>query len=81
MAELYFFKLHPVIARINLYNAICRDPESIFPFLPKDQDTFLELLKIKAKENRIAFFDANKQHQATTCTDEKYKIVVNFNYQ
>lgn len=51
MAELYFFKLHPVIARINLYNAICRDPESIFPFLPKDQDTFLELLKIKAKEN------------------------------
>jgi hypothetical protein len=43
--------------------------------------TFFKDKKIKAKENRIAFFDGNEQHQATTCTDEKYKIVINFNYQ
>jgi len=51
MAELYFIKLHPVIARINLYNAICRKPEDILHFLPEDQNAFLEVLKSKAKEN------------------------------
>jgi len=37
--------------------------------------------KVQPKENTIVFFDANEEHQATTCTDEKYKILINFNYQ
>ncbi|MDQ1097339.1 hypothetical protein [Chryseobacterium camelliae] len=51
MAELYFIKLNPVIARINLYNAICRNPETMLPFLPKDQNANLEHIKLKVKEN------------------------------
>jgi|TARA_R110000796_G_scaffold91037_1_gene195140 hypothetical protein len=37
--------------------------------------------KVQAKENSIVFFEGNETHQATTCTDQKYKIVINFNYQ
>ena len=36
--------------------------------------------KTDKKELNI-FFEGNETHQATTCTDEKYKIVINFNYQ
>ena len=37
--------------------------------------------KINAKENRMVFFNANEKHQATTCTDKKFKMLINFNYQ
>jgi len=36
--------------------------------------------KIESIENRYVCFDSNKLHTGTTCTDENYRIVINFNY-
>ncbi len=36
---------------------------------------------VTSKENRIVFFNANKKHQGTTCTNEKIRVLINFNYQ
>ena len=30
--------------------------------------------EVKSKENTMVFFNADENHQGTTCTDEKYKI-------
>jgi hypothetical protein len=35
---------------------------------------------IKSVENRLVVFDANCNHVGYTCTDEKVRVVVNFNY-
>ena len=37
--------------------------------------------KVKSKENTMVFFNADENHQGTTCSDQKYKILINFNYQ
>ena len=36
--------------------------------------------KVKSVENRIVIFDSNLMHQGTTCTDQKTRVVLNFNY-
>lgn len=36
--------------------------------------------KVLSKENRIVLFDGQKQHCAVNCTDEKVRVVINFNY-
>ena len=36
---------------------------------------------VTSKENRIVLFNANKNHQGTTCTNEKIRVLINFNYQ
>ena len=36
--------------------------------------------KVKAVENRLVIFDFDQEHQGFTCTNEKRKIVINFNY-
>ena len=36
--------------------------------------------KVKSVANRIVIFDSNIEHQGVTCTDEKRRIVINFNY-
>ena len=36
--------------------------------------------KVKSVANRIVIFDSNSMHQGVTCTDEKRRVVVNFNY-
>ena len=30
--------------------------------------------------NRMVIFDSNLEHQGVTCTDEKRRVIVNFNY-
>ena len=37
--------------------------------------------KVKSIENRIVIFDSNLEHQGVTCTDQKRRVVINFNYQ
>ena len=37
--------------------------------------------KVASKENRIALFKANEKHQGTTCTNEKIRVLINFNYR
>lgn len=52
MAEkLHFIKTNPVAAKINLYNKLCRDEETVLPFLKEDKKTSLELIKKKVQEN------------------------------
>jgi hypothetical protein len=36
--------------------------------------------KIESVENRGLFFEADLEHNSTTCTDEKVRININFNY-
>ena len=36
--------------------------------------------KIKSVANRVVIFDPTLEHRAVTCTDEKRRVVINFNY-
>ena len=36
--------------------------------------------KIENVANRILLFDASKPHQTTTCTNDKFRVTINFNY-
>ena len=35
---------------------------------------------VESVANRIVIFDSNIQHTGVTCTDQKKRIVLNFNY-
>ncbi|WP_326984915.1 hypothetical protein VUJ46_10410 [Chryseobacterium sp. MYb264] len=45
--ELYFIKINPVVAKINLYNKLCREEKTVLDFLEADSKTSLELIKNK----------------------------------
>ena len=36
--------------------------------------------KVKSIANRIVIFDSNLEHTGVTCTNEKRRVIVNFNY-
>ena len=36
--------------------------------------------RVKSVENRLVIFDSNQEHSGVTCTDEKCRVVMNFNY-
>ena len=36
--------------------------------------------KVESVENRVVIFDSKLEHGSVTCTDEKRRIVLNFNY-
>ena len=42
--------------------------------------TIVENEKVESVANRMLFFDTNKLHQSTTCTDAKVRLNINFNY-
>ncbi len=37
-------------------------------------------MKVESVENRLVTFDSQLPHTGTTCTDQKVRIVINFNY-
>jgi len=37
--------------------------------------------KIKSEENKYVEFDSSLKHTGSTCTDQKRRVVVNFNYE
>ena len=41
---------------------------------------FKKVGKVKCVENRVVFFDNDLYHQGITCTNQKRKMVINFNY-
>lgn len=49
--ELYFIKTNPVVAKINLYNKLCREEEAVMNFLADDKKTSLEIIKNKVKNS------------------------------
>jgi hypothetical protein len=36
--------------------------------------------KVESIENRICIFDENLRHSGTSCTDERFRCVINFNF-
>ena len=36
--------------------------------------------KPKSKANRLVEFDCHQNHAAVDCTDQKVRVVINFNY-
>lgn len=36
--------------------------------------------KVQSKSNRMLIFDSNLKHSGVTCTDQKTRVLVNFNY-
>ena len=36
--------------------------------------------RVESVENRMVIFDSNLEHEGVTCTDEKRRVVINFNY-
>lgn len=49
--ELYFIKTNPVIAKINLYNKLCREEKNVLNFLNDDKKTSIEIIKKKVKDS------------------------------
>ncbi|WP_336958243.1 hypothetical protein [Chryseobacterium contaminans] len=49
--ELYFIKTNPNIAKINLYNKLCREEENFQKFLQPDAKINLEIIKDKVKDS------------------------------
>ncbi|KQT24014.1 hypothetical protein ASG22_08295 [Chryseobacterium sp. Leaf405] len=49
--ELYFIKTNPIVAKINLYNKLCREEETVMNFLNDDKKTSLEIIKNKVKDS------------------------------
>ena len=36
--------------------------------------------KILSKQNKLIIFDNDQPHTGSTCTDERIRVVINFNY-
>ncbi|MGG5208628.1 hypothetical protein ACQWU4_06740 [Chryseobacterium sp. MIQD13] len=49
--ELYFIKTNPSVAKINLYNKLCREEENIIKFLQPDAKVSLEIIKKKIQDS------------------------------
>ncbi|WP_426279118.1 hypothetical protein ACN9MN_07775 [Chryseobacterium sp. S-02] len=49
--ELYFLKTNPLVAKINLYNKLCNEEDTILRFLNDDKKTSLELIKNKLQDS------------------------------
>jgi hypothetical protein len=41
---------------------------------------FKDGTKINSIKNRLVLFDSNLEHRGTTCTDQKYRCLINLNY-
>jgi len=75
--------LNPVTAEIVTYPFHIDYPDcktAIFYLNTNNGYTIIEGEKIKSVENRIVIFDSNLTHTGTTCTDQKYRCLINFNY-
>lgn len=49
--ELYFIKTNPTVAKINLYNKLCREEKQVINFLDDDKKVSLEIIKNKVKDS------------------------------
>ena len=75
-------------------NGFHTDQRSEFEGVPQHQKTAVFSLntnngwtefkkggKVKSVANRLVTFDSGLIHQGVTCTDEKIRVVINFNYE
>ena len=52
----------------------------MFSINTNDGGTILSGNKIDSIENRVVLFDGNKPHSSSTCTNQKARFNINFNY-
>ena len=46
----------------------------------RDKERFEDGTKVESVGNRLLTFPANMKHMGTSCTDQQFRIVINFNY-
>jgi len=52
-------------------------------YMVNDNDGFTTMHdghRVESVANRIVFFDPNKLHNSSSCTNQKYRVTINFNY-
>ncbi|MFZ4930075.1 hypothetical protein [Chryseobacterium sp. Mn2064] len=49
--ELFFIKTNPNVAKINLYNKLCREEDHVLKFLEPNAKSHLELIRDKVKDS------------------------------
>ena len=74
---------------VNQGDLIIHDKHIDYPFTHNaavlyvnDNDGYTEIdnKKIESVANRVSIFDGSKEHNSTTCTDQKVRVVMSFNY-
>ena len=82
----YYFMLLILLQPIEeIHN--CNNPNTI-GIIPHyvcdwDEDDFYTNVngkKILSKQNKLIIFDNDQPHTGSTCTDERIRVVINFNY-
>lgn len=52
-------------------------------YMVNDNDGFTTMYdgyKVESKANRMVFFDPQTPHSSSTCSNQKYRVTINFNY-
>ena len=77
--------LYPRSEKININELHVDYPyehkSALFSLNTCDGFTSFENKKIDSKENRILFFEGNKKHASSTCTNAKARFNININYR
>lgn len=60
--ELFFIKTNPNVAKINLYNKLCREEDHILKFLEPNAKSHLELIRDKVKDSVEELTEEELQH-------------------
>lgn len=63
---------------VDFEDIICKT--AIFYLNTNNGSTIIGDREIKSIENRFVVFDSNIKHSGTTCTDQKYRCMLNLNY-
>lgn len=79
--------------KANMYprtqELVIHEPHTDYPFEHKgailfvnsnDGYTIVENKKIESVANRVLFFDPTQLHSSTSCTNQKARMTINFNY-
>jgi hypothetical protein len=77
--------LNPVTSKIIKFPYHVDFPDikcitAIFYLNTNNGYTLIDNQKIESISNRLVAFDSNTKHTGTTCTDQKYRCLINFNY-
>ena len=36
--------------------------------------------KVRSEENKMVIFNSKEEHTGSSCTDQEFRVVINFNY-
>ena len=70
----------PIKAGYHIDNIPCSKTAILYVNTCNGGTEFKEGDRVDSVANRVVIFDPTLEHRAVTCTDEKRRIVINFNY-